>query len=210
MKTEYQIASAILNYVTSFREVTNSPFEIQQIRDEVDSLRIRMITELDRAGMLRRPYTQFSQQITVPVSRDNNRNVMYAPIPPLHCGDDGKPKTAYVGGTLGDSEYRVVIGNQLANVESLDPWLRNMKTVHYGPARLTFKNDAPDKTLVDGIFTKPSSLAIYGYNWKTDWYPVTGAMADEIIGKTQESYRRAGYSVPVQPNTQSDLTVRGK
>lgn len=210
MKTEYHIASSILNYVTAARAVTNSDLDIDQIRDEIDSLRIRTIAELDQQGLLRRPYQSYTQFHTFSTKRDTERKIIVAEIPPVYLGRDNKPFIAYVGGTLGESPYRIVIGNQLGWVDNTDNYYRNIKTAHYGltsegKGLLTFRQDAPEKVSVRAVFMKPIDLAPYGYLWEKHYYPVPGDVADTMIGKTVNSYLGTMYRIPVQPNTQSDV-----
>jgi hypothetical protein len=210
MKTEYQIASGIMNYVTAARAVTNSDLDMDQVRDEMDTLRIRMLLELDQRGLLRKPFFSFTQFHTLTTKRDNDRKVIYVDLPRILVTRDNKPCIAYVGGTFEDSPYRIVTGNQLAWVNKTENWLRNAKTVHYADGRLTFRNDAPEKIAVRAVFMKPIEMAPFGYLWKKDYYPVPGDMADQMIGKMGESYLRTMYRIPVQPNTQTDNVSVGK
>jgi len=204
MKTEYQIASSIKSYVTAEKVVTNSDIEIEQIRDEMDSLRHRLLDDLDQQGLLRKPFLGYTQFHKFSTKRDEANKILYCDLPRLMVGKDNKPFVAYVGGGNQLTPYRLVVGNQLTWVDDKDSWDRNQKTVLYRDGQFVFRNDGPNYIWVRGVFAKPRELAAYGYLWKEHYYPVTGQMADRIIGKTVESYLRTMNRVPIQANTQSD------
>lgn len=207
--TEFQIASAIKNYVTAQKAVTNSDIELDQIRDEIDTLRGRLIDEMDGQGLFQKPFLSYTQFHKFSTKRDSISKVMYADIPPIMIGRDNKPFTAYVGGSDGRSPYRVVIGNQLDYLDHKDVWERSMKTVLYEHGRLTFRNTGPDTISVRAVYVKPFDLSPFGYDWTSTSYPAPQRMIDAIIGKTSDSYLRTMYRLPIQPNTASDNVVGG-
>lgn len=204
MRTEFQIASAIKNYVTAHKAVTNSDIELDQIRDEMNTLRLRMAMELDQQGLFRSPYLGYTQFHTFSTKRDMNRKVIYVDVPRIFSSLDNKPCIAYVGGSNLLSAYRIITGNQNAWIDKGPSYLRGYKTVHYTDGRLTFRLDGPETITVGAFFMRPIELAPFGYKWKEDYYPVPGDVADMMIGKIAESYLRQMFRLPLQPNTQSE------
>lgn len=207
--TEFEIVSAIKNYVTAQKAVTNSDIELEQIRDEVDTLRGRLVSELDDAGQFLKPYLSYTQFHKFSTKRDSGSKFVYAELPEIIVGRDNRPFISYAGGSDESSPYRVVVGNQLIYVNDKEAWERKLKTVLYEPGRLVLRNDGPQSIWVRAVFAKPSDLATQGYIWKETRYPCTQKMIDMIIGKTSDSYLRTMYRIPVQPNTQSDNVVAG-
>lgn len=210
MKTEYEIASAIKNYVTAQKAVTNSDIELDQIRAEIDTLRLRIIDDLDKQSLFRKPFLSYAQTYEFSTKRDQVKKILYVDIPRIYSGDDNKPAIAYVGGTNLLSSYRVITGNQISWIDKGPTYLRGYKTVHYSDGRFTFKFDGPNKILVNAVWAKPIELASYGYKWKESYYPVPGAIADKMIGKIAESYLRQMFRLGIQPNTQSEDTPTRK
>ena len=206
--TEFEIASAIENYVTSHRGVTDSPLSIDQVRDEMDSLRIRLLTEFDIRNRYIYPLEPYMQHITVQTSRKDGQTI--AEIPRIYIRELGVPAIGFIGSSSKGTEYKVVTGRH-RNWSSDDLWTGKAPTVWYNDGILEFMGGTVSRNIyLEAVFEKPSQLRKYGYDWKKSRYPVPPAVADEIIGKTAESYLRTMYRVPPQPNTQADVPQAAK
>lgn len=197
--TEFKIVSTIKNYVTSQRGVTGSPLRNEQIADEVDTLRMRLIAELDASGKLLKPFQGFIQKIEFTIN--STKKIL---LPNLYILDNGKPAIDYIGGKLGKTPYRIIYGSSHAAWIDKDEDINSMSTVQVEGNELTLINSDTTELLLIGIFEDPSSLEDYGYNDETTEYPIPGKMIDVIIGKTAESYLRQMYRIPPQPNNQVD------
>lgn len=207
--TEYQIASTIENYVTSHRGVTGSPLRLEQIMDEVDTLRIRTINELDRANLFRAPYQGYVQKITITLPSDKKIT-----LPRIFVKEDGTYSISYVGGTEFNTPFRVVSGSLHGSWIKYDKMLESFPTVIVEGQLLTFKNTGATTVALVGVFEDPSDLEDdYGYISGLDnldgatpsEYPAPAGIIDAMIGKTVESYLRTMYRIPPQPNKQVDL-----
>ena len=203
--TEFDIASAILNYVTSSEGVTSSNLSIRQIRDEVDTLRIRLVTELDVQNRFIFPFDEYLQPIKISTTREGSFTV--AIIPSVFFRSNGKPVIRYAGGLSGNTPHKVVTGNR-RTWSAHDPYTGKAATIYYNNGKLTFlSRNVPKKILVEALFRKPSELRPFGYKYREDHYPVPFSLADTLIGKTSESYIRTMYRILPQPNTQSDIPI---
>lgn len=203
--TEYQIASAIENYVTSNEGVTNFPVSIDQIRDEVDTLRLRMFDEFDSALNYTLPLESWLQELEMkPTSYDADIKATIVKIPEIHMRENGKLALRYCGSNTKKTQYRVVTGNQ--NIYAThDRFIGKAPLAHYRDGVFTFYGTQLKKVYIEAVFTDPSALSKYGYDYKTTRYPATQRIIDHIIGKTAESYIRTMYRTGIQPNTQTDL-----
>ena len=204
--TEFQIASAIKNYVTSNYEVTDSLLSIDQIRDEVNTLRYRNIIALDFKGLILKPYNSFTQSITVSTVKDGNYRV--AEIPNVIIANNGKPLFGYVGGSSVEQyDYRILTGNQHQYYKEEEDYITSLPTARFVGTeqnKLVFLNKSPLKVRITAVFAKPSDLEQYGYDPEEDTYPLPANMIDEIIGKTANSYLRTMYRIYPQANKQAD------
>lgn len=208
--TEAKIVSAIKNYVTSQQGVTSFALRNEQVADEVDTLRMRMIGELDVQRIFRKPYQGFVQKIefTVP----NNKKLV---LPKIYTKMDGTPAIEYVGGKLGTTAYRLVSGINHANWIDKDDYSLFPVAVVEGQ-EITFKNFGSNDLMMIAVFEDPSDLEDFGYDPGYDGddgaseYPMPNAMVDMVIGKTVESYLRTMYRIPPQPNQQVDAPGRNE
>lgn len=202
--TEFQIVTAVMELVTSAEGVTNTSLSPDQVAEEVDTFRVRLMSEMDAKSLFRRPYTGFTQRITtVQVKKDSDK-VSYADIPRLVTKLGGDPAVLYIGGKDNNSPYRPVTGD--INNALHDHFVGKMPIVHYAEGRLTFRNVAPQQITVVGVFEDPSDLEQYGdYDSEVSEYPLPAGMIDMVIGKTAESYLRTMYRKMPIPNVQSDL-----
>ena len=202
---EYQIASAIENYVTSHEGVTNFSVAIDQIQDEVDTLRIRMFDEQDlnsRGTISLEPFLQTIKAKATSRSIDGKDTIV--DIPNIHVRRNGKVAIEYCGSPTYKTPFRTVVGNQRLYATH-DPIIGNAPLAHYENGRLTFFNTVLKNVMIRAIFVDPSKLVEYDYDSEEDEYPVPLGFADMLIGKTVESYLRTMYRIPVQPNTQTDM-----
>lgn len=204
--TEFDIASAIRNYVTSHEGVTNFRPTLEQIRDEVDTLRIRLLTELEVQNRYVFSFDQYYQTIKIKTIYDAKNGINTGEIPLVHFNGKGRPAVQYIGSLKGDTPHKLVTGNDRY-------WAQNstttghMSTVVYEDGNLEFlSKSVPKNVRVRAVFRVPSECRKYnGYNWKEDDYPVPNSLLDVLIGKTAESYLRTLYRIFPQPNTQSDM-----
>lgn len=206
--TEFEIASDIMNLVTSNEGVTNSRIRMEQILLDVDSMRLRLIAEAEKGMAFRRPYQGYSQKIeTLKVLRNPDKSY-YCDVSRIFIEASGKPAIGYIGGKDLKSPYRVTVGNQ-KNYSDHDEFISKYALVHYSEGRLTFKNIATDNIcLHDTVFEDPSSLA--GYNGESSAYPLPSSVIDVLIGKVADGYLRTMYRKPPQPNAQIDLPGRNQ
>lgn len=199
--TEFQIASAVKNYVTSHEGVTDFPASIEQIAAEVDTARMRFVSEMDRNRQLKRPYLGYTQSMTL-----NFGSSSVLSIPRIYTNSSGKPAIAYAGGTNRKSPFKIVHGDRLSTAE-YDLFTHDYPTIWIGDGEARLVNDNANNVLLVAIFEDPSDLAAFGYDDETNTYPLPSSLVDMVIGKTAESYLRHMYRIFPQPNTQSDIPV---
>jgi hypothetical protein len=203
--TEFEIVSNIENLVTSNEGVTNTLLRKDQILLDIDSMRIRLIAEAEKALMFRKPYQGFGQKISsLDVQRAADKS-LYVDIPRIFIDHTGKPAVGYIGGKDESTPYRIITGNQII---SDDPYIASYPAVHYSDGRLTFKNATPPSKIMlrDTVFEDPSALEVYGeYDPETSSYPLPSSVIDILIGKVADGYLRTMYRKAPQPNTQTDL-----
>lgn len=207
--TELEIISSVMELVTSAEGVTNTSLSREQVGDELDTLRVRMIMEIDARSNFRRPYQGYTQTISnLQIQRDSNRNP-YVDVPRMAIQLSGEPACLYIGGRDGKSEYHFVTGGDIENVVH-EQFTGKMPIACYNDGRITFKNVSPQYIKITAVFEDPSDLEIYGdYDSETSEYPLPAGLVDSLIGKTAESYIRTMYRVRPQPNTQTDLPGAG-
>lgn len=200
--TEHQIASAIENYVTSHEGVTNFPVSIEQIQDEVDTLRIRMFDEQDLNSRYMMSLEPFLQTIEIKdTARDGKNTIVEVPL--IHMRTNGEAATRYCGSPTYQTPFRVVTGNHHLYARH-DQFIGKSPLAHYENGKITFFNTVLKTVMIKAIFNDPSELTEYGYNEEVDQYPMPPGLVDMLIGKTAESYIRTLYRIPIQPNTQTD------
>jgi hypothetical protein len=208
--TEFQIISSVMNLVTSNEGVTNLSLSEEQVGDEVDTLRGRMIGELDGQSLFRSPYTGFAQTIDrLGVTKATASAKPFVDIPRVMFRRDNTPAIAYIGGIDLKSPYRIVTGINVENFEHM-PYTGKFPIAHYNEGRVTIYNANPNLITIIGVFNDPGDLEILGkYNAETSEYPFPIGMIDQLIGKTSNSYLNTLYRILPQPNTQSDLPASG-
>jgi len=204
--TEYEIASAIENYVTSHRGVTDFPLAQLQVRDEVNTLRLRLFDELEKGNNSIYNIAPYTQTITVLPKRENGG--MFVDIPYIHVRGSGKVAADFIGSASGDTPFKIVTGDRRVWAQ-YDTHTGKAPTAVYNNGRLEFLNTAPRKVLISAVFNKPSELRKYGYDWKNTQYPVPYSVIDTIIGKSAESYLRTRQQTIPHPNNQSDIDAQG-
>lgn len=209
--TEFEIASDIMNLVTSNEGVTNSRIRMEQIMLDADSMRLRLIAEAEKALMFRKPFQGYSQSIkSLKISRATDKS-LYVDIPRVLCDAQGRPCIGYIGGKDMKSPYRVIVGAQ-RNYTEHDEFISAYPWAHYSEGRLTFKHvTAEYLTLADTVFEDPSALEAHDeYNPELSQYPLPGALLDMLIGKVADGYLRTAYRKMPQPNTQTDIPTGAK
>ena len=212
--TESRIVSAIMNYVTSSRGVGSSVMYTEQVADEVDTLRERLIRDKESAGQLHSPYQGFGQNLREIIVERTDEYALKVVLPRMYVTGHGLPALAYIGGTDGKSPYRIMTGSQYLNAKH-DLFTGSFPFAVYNEGTWELYNTTAERISIrGGIFLHPRQIEPWGYNagyddeaGEGDDYPVPGDMADQIIGKTAESYLRTMYRMPPQANTQSDVPV---
>lgn len=209
--TEFEIASAIMNYVTSNQGVTDSNISIEQIRDEVDTLRLRMLREMEAGTTFEKD--SFTQSLILPTATVENgrfKGRKYAKIPRIYTLVSNKPAVFYINGEGNTKPFRLVWGNQ-HHFFTYDSYIGNKPTAYVEKDMIYVLNSAPAKIELEAIFNKPSELGQWDqYDYKNDQYPAPMSLVDTIIGKTAESYIRTMYRIFPQPNTQADIPIQPK
>jgi hypothetical protein len=206
--TELQIVAAVMNLVTSHEGVTNTSLSEEQVAQEVHTTRVRMIDEVDKAGLFRRPYTGYVQYIKQLTMTKNADGKYIVKLPRIVRMLNGEHAVLYIGGTDGKSPYRIIVNGNGEN-ESHDQFIGKLPMAIIDGDELSFRNINPKVVLVAAVFEYPDRLAIYGYDDETDEYPFPGGMIDKLIGKAANSYINTIYRKAPQPNTQSDLPNAG-
>lgn len=229
MKTEFEIASIISNYITSDEGVTDFPVTLRQISDEVDTLRVRLMQEMDSKGLFKKPFYNFTQPILIGGINDSLKTKVdpstrrrYVDVPRLFMLSENRPAIAYCGGYRGEQNYRVVAGNQREWFTS-DRWIGKLPTVVVYPSpnnesyRLDFRNITPSQLKFEAVFEDPSDLeGINGYDGTQtslnngSLYPMPSGDIDIIIGKMVNSYMKTLYRHPVQANQTVDAPGQQK
>jgi hypothetical protein len=207
--TEKLICSAIEKYVTSHEGVTDFPITYAQIMDEVDTLRIRTIQQMDSSLILRAPYNNIMQVLTfedADFKTEPSTNRVYVECPRIFSHNTGDLAIAFVGSTNLNKQYRVVVGRQVKNARH-DRWSQNDPIAHFDDTRLYLEKVARGRFEVHAIYERPRDLERWGYDPTKSVYPLSNGQIDEIIGKTAESYIRTLYRLRPQPNQMVDLPI---
>lgn len=206
--TEYEIVTSVINLVTSHEGVTNLSLSPDQVAAEVDTLRGRMIDEMDKVSLFRRPYMGFTQTISslkVEKVAVGSTTTKFVNIPKFMTRRDGSPAYLYVGGKDGKSPYRVIIGSEAFENAKYDQFIETLPVVLYNEGRMEFRNITSNYIMIIGVFNDPSALEELGvWDVEVNEYPMPTGMVDVLLGKTANSYINTLYRVPVQPNTQTD------
>jgi hypothetical protein len=197
-----------MEMVTSSEGVTNTSLSYDQVSEELDTLRVRSIGEMEAQTLFRRPYQGFTQRIkSIKVSRMEDKSA-YLDIPRIVLHRHHAPAILYIGGTDGKNPYRVVTGN--GDNELHDQFIGKLPIAIYNEGRFTFKNASPSNLMVVAVFEDPSDLEAYGeYDNETSEYPMPAGLIDIAIGKLTESYIRTMFRIRPQPNTQADIPNAG-
>ena len=209
--TEHEIASAIENYVTSYEGVTGSSLSLEQIKDEVNTLRMRVISELDQSKLLMTPFVGYVQTIpSTPVIKttENEVTTLTIKIPRIYIRANGKIAITYVGGTDLASPYRITTGNHHMWSKA-DAFIGDKPMAHYREDEdgglITIHQKSTTAVAVQAVFETPSNLSSFGiYDDEVTSYPMPQAQIDSLIGKIAESYVRVMYRIPAQSNIQAD------
>lgn len=202
--TEQEIVSVIMNGVTSYEGVTPVSLFEDQVAAEVDTLRSRMIDDIDKAGLFRRPFSNFVQDVELEVKRRNDQT-SYIEIPRLYILRSNVPAIAYIGSTNRNNPqpYRIMSGSQWINSKH-DLFVSKIPAAVYSEQTIELKFSSAKNVRIIGVFEDPSDLNVYGYDDSKSDYPMPAGMIDQLTGKLIESYIRQLYRTPVQANKQAD------
>lgn len=205
--TELEIVSAIENYVTSNEGVTNFPVSQNQIADELHTVRIRLISDLDKQRQFVRPWDGYVQEIenVATVQEGTDFKIQLARMYTLA---NGWPAVSYIGSTDWREPFRVVNGNEHMYMDDSEyPDAPYAWVTPSGLVRL--RNIESTNISVRAVFEKPQKLEElgFGYDPESSEYPLPGGMIDTIIGKTAESYLKTMYRLFPQANIQADIPI---
>ena len=203
---EYNIASAIEKIVTSHEGVTDFPITYAQILDEVDTLRMRTIEEMDRGRLLVKPYNLMTQTIEFTDIKKTSDGKLYVECPRIFSHDTGELAISYIGSTSTDKQYRPIIGRQIKYARA-DRYNSKEPIAHFQDDKIFLENCSPKKFTLRAIFERPRDLEPFGYNPEVMNYPLSNGAIDIIIGKTAESYLRTLYRIRPQANQTVDLPL---
>ena len=203
--TELQIITAVMNLVTSSEGVTNTSLSPEQVAEEMDTLRVRMIDEIDKVSLFRRPYIGYTQMIdSIPVLTNATTKRKYIDIPRLVIKRDSTPAYLYIGGTDNKSPFRVITGENADNATH-DHFISTFPIALYNEGHIDFYNSVPNQIKLIAVWEDPSALESLGvYDTEVNPYPMPIGLIDQLIGKTADGYIRTMYRISVQANTQSD------
>lgn len=209
--TEHEIASAIENYVTSYEGVTSSSISLEQIKDEINTLRMRVIAELDQSKLLMTPFVGYVQTIpSITVVKETIDEVvkLTVKVPRVYIRANGKIAITYIGGIDLASPYRITTGNHHMWSHA-DAFIGNKPMAHYredeNGGLITIYRKATEKIAVQALFETPSHLTDFDiYDDEKTAYPMPQAQIDTMIGKTVNSYINTLYRIPAQSNIQAD------
>lgn len=203
--TQFEIVAAVMNLVTSHEGVTNTSLSEGQVAAEVHTCRQRMMDDMDKVALFRKPYIGFTQTISeLAVQKNNLTGELYALVPRVYRMRNNEIAIGYIGGKDGKSPYRIITGDTSENYTH-DQFLAKKAVAIYEDGVFKFRNISPKFVWITGVFEYPDQLAIHGYDDEETSYPMPGGLIDQLIGKTAESYIRTMYRVMPQPNTQSDI-----
>lgn len=203
--TEHQIVSAVENYVTSNEGVTSFPVSQSQIADELNTVRTRLIDDLDKQRQFVRPWDGYTQIIKDEATTKEGTNYQIQ-LPRIYILANGLPAVSFIGSVDFKESYKVVNGNQHFNMEDSEyPHAPYAWVMPDGLVKIY--NAEPKKISFIGVLETPQQLEElgFGYDPETSEYPFPGGMIDRIIGKTAESYLRVMYRLFPQANTQADI-----
>jgi len=209
--TEHEIASAIENYVTSYEGVTSSSISLEQIKDEVNTLRMRLVSELDQQKLLMTPFVGYVQtipNIKVIKTTVGELVILTVKVPRIYIRANGKIAITYVGGIDMASPYRITTGNHHMWSKA-DAYIGGKPMAHYREdvdgGLITIYQKSTERVAVQALWETPSHLSTFGiYDDEKTAYPMPQAQIDTMIGKTVESYIRTMYRIPAQSNIQGD------
>lgn len=211
----------ISNDINSQNGVTDFPLSLNQIADNVDTLRVRVIEDLDSKGFFKQPFFNYTQTIDFTSTQKDStqNNQRYVDIPRILFLSDGSPAITYIGAANGFQTYRKVWGLQ-REVHTKDRWIGSKPTAIITENglgyRIFFKNISPISLKLIAVFQNPSDLESYGYNgWKTtaeggSVYPMTSGQVDIVMGKIVDSYMRYMYRIRPQGDQAVDAPQQSK
>lgn len=215
--THRDIASAILNNITSGEGISNTRIPLQQVMDEIDTLRARLLYERSQQGLSIEPeYYQTAscipvicQDISECCGINSDAKVLVGQLPSSVLTQNGRLLINYAGTIDRYRPYRIITGNHylfamkgkyVGNKPTL--WFDNTRVVLFNPETLAIKNIS-----ISAIWTNPAKLRDLDCcsNYDEKDYPAPAGLIDMIIGKITESYIRYFYRMnPLQNNMQID------
>ncbi len=208
---EQLVYQVINNLLGGTKGVSNHPFSIEQIGDEIDNLRVFLL----KNSSVKPDYELFYQSVTcaevVRVSAqecmESDKSVLRTKqkVPTL-LSVKGK-LVNYIGASDWSFPYHVLSTHQLVyraykKYASADAVYRDGYFYLYG---------VPENTqyvAIRGLFESPTLVASTYPCCKDERYPVSGDIATLIIKELIERYKTYGYFSMPQPNTQTHLPAR--
>lgn len=216
--THQEIASAILNNLTAGEGITNIRVPLQQIRDEIDSLRARILMEKNQQGFpVDMDYYQPVSCLPVEckdisdccIDINTGEKVLQVELPSSPVYLNGKPLIQYVGIVDRSRPFRIIDGKQ--NVYAFhNKFMKNVPTLWVDGTRGIIFNPTTTRVkyiTISAVWANPSKVADLECcsEYENEDYPAPPGIVDTIIGKTTQSYLRYYYARnPLQSNDQVD------
>ncbi len=212
------LASIVINDTfAGLKAKTNIPLSRDQVKDEITTMRSRVMEEYIRAGSLNLEGL-FVPINCIPVTCEDlggccevptGTNVLRARIPKIFDLLLGNKKAIrYVGSPNRMEPWNILTGTDYLYYGQ-NKWLKNKPAVWFDNASNAWIFNPPTDELeylsITAIWDDPRELEAYScacYN-DDDAYPIPGWMADRITGKLTNDYIRFFRSGQQQPNTQS-------
>ena len=215
-QTQDTIAYQVINNLTGgIQSVTNHPFSLEQIRDEVDGMRLELLKNPKIAAQL--DFRLFYQPIRcleiVKVKKQDcaDAGITVGPesfvwrtknkVPKL-LTLPGRPMVSYLGAADWSENYRTVDVQRMGLLK-YDRY--RFPTSIWVDGHFYFC-DLPDNTELLGLiaaFEKPSEVSRNYECCKEEEYPIPGELIGTIIRTLVSNYQQLGYFRNPQPNTQA-------
>lgn len=214
--TQEKIVYQVINNLTGgIQSVTNHPFSLEQIRDEIDQMRLELLKNPNVAANL--DFRLFYQPIRcLDIEKVERQDCADAGI---HVGPEsfiwrtktkvpklltipGRPMVSYLGAADWSRNYRMVDVQRLGYLK-YDKFAFPSAVWVDGHFYFT---DLPPATQVLGLiaaFERPNDVFKNYACCQEDEYPLPGELVGTIVRTLVANYQQLGYFRNPQPNTQT-------
>lgn len=213
-QTQEQIVYQVLNHLTGgLQGITNHPFSVQQIADEIDNLRLEIIMNPKIAPSI--DWRQLQQSITC---------LEVIKVPDQECEDigstefkwrskdkiptllsfPGQPLVSFIGSANWMEEYKLIDSERLPYIKydkypmPTAVWIDNYFYFKLLPANTKVLS-------LRAVFERPSAAMKNYVCCKENSYPIPGQFISRIVNTLVENYKKTPYFANPQPNTQTNL-----